>query len=119
VRNGVKAGAIHYVALVDDLVIGWCDINRPSTPRSATAVCSAWASCRVIALVASGVRCCRRRSPTADSIGLTRVELRVRTDNVGGNPPLREIGVRDRGHLPQVPAQRGRYHDTVNHGAVR
>jgi hypothetical protein len=28
IRNGVAAGSLQFVALIDDTVVGWCDISR-------------------------------------------------------------------------------------------
>jgi GNAT superfamily N-acetyltransferase len=77
VRNGVKAGAIHYVALVDDLVIGWCDINRPVYPTQRHSGVLGMGIVSGHRARGVGSALLSASLADADSIGLTRVELRV------------------------------------------
>src|SRR5687767_8926123 len=81
IRNGIAAGSVQFVALVESAVVGWCDIAR-----------LAWVTQRHGGTLGMGLVAAHRGRglgralleatlARADAVGITRVELRVRTDN--------------------------------------
>jgi len=113
VRNGVKAGAIHYVALVDDQVIGWCDINRPVYPTQRHSGVLGMGIVSGHRARGVGNALLSASLADADSIGLTRVELRVRTDNAAAIHLYEKSGFVTEGTCRKYLHSEGRYHDTL------
>ena len=81
IRNGIAGGSVLFVALVDGVVVGWCDVARLvwSTQRhSGTLGMGLVAGHRGRGL---GRALLAATLDRADEVGITRVELRVRIDN--------------------------------------
>jgi RimJ/RimL family protein N-acetyltransferase len=81
IRNSIAGGSVLFVALVDDSVVGWCDVARLG-----------WITQRHSGTLGMGVVAAHRGRglgrallaatlERADEVGITRVELRVRVDN--------------------------------------
>jgi RimJ/RimL family protein N-acetyltransferase len=113
VRNGAKMGSIHYVALVDDTVVGWCDVSRsryPTQRHSGTlgmGIVDGHRGCGI------GRDLLSATLAQADALGLTRIELRVRADN---EPAIRlygKFGFATEGACPRYLMSDGRYFDAL------
>jgi len=99
VLDSMRNGAVHLVALVDQQVVGWCDL-RPKT--AATQRHSAVLGMGIVApfrrqklgtaLLDAALRSARER-------GLRRVELVVRADNQGAIALYRRFGFATEGVL--------------------
>jgi RimJ/RimL family protein N-acetyltransferase len=113
VRNGAKAGAIHHVALVDDLVIGWCDVNRPPFPTQRHSGTLGMGIVEGHRGHGVGTALLAATLDAADKIGLTRIELRVRTDNEVAIRLYLRFGFVTEGSCRQYLRVAGQYHDTL------
>jgi RimJ/RimL family protein N-acetyltransferase len=113
VRNGAAAGSVQFVALVEDAVVGWCDISR-----------LAWVTQRHSGTLGMGVIAARRGRgigralleaalARADEVGLTRVELRVRTDNAAAIRLYERCGFEVEGTCRRYLVHEGRAHDAL------
>ena len=120
VRAGVERGFPHFVALVEDRVVGWCDIS--AIPRPVHAHCG---------VLGIGILAEYRRKGIgpalmlatlgkAREIGLTRVELTVRERNTNCDRALRKPRLPPRRPQTQRGARRRSLREYSQHGdAVR
>ena len=113
VRNGIATGSVQFVALVENTVVGWCDISR-----------LAWITRRHSGTLGMGVIATQRgrgigRSllettlARADEVGITRVELRVRTDNTAAIQLYERCGFAVEGTCRRYLVHEGRSHDAL------
>jgi RimJ/RimL family protein N-acetyltransferase len=112
-RNGTAAGSVQLVALVDDTVVGWCDVSR-----------AAWNTRRHSGTLGMGVIASHRGRgigrallettlARAGEAGITRVELRVRTDNTAAIRLYERCGFEVEGTCRRYLVHDGRSHDAL------
>jgi RimJ/RimL family protein N-acetyltransferase len=113
VRNGARAGAIHNVAVAGRQVIGWCDVNRT---RYATQRHSGTLGMGIVAGYRGqgiGGDLLATTLADADALGLTRIELRVRTDNAPAIRLYERSGFSVEGTCRRYLHANGAYHDAL------
>lgn len=114
VRAGVKRGFPHFVALVEDRVVGWCDISP--IPRPVHAHCG---------VLGIGILAGHRRmgiGPAlmlatlgkAREIGLTRIELTVREHNTTAIALYENLGFRHEGRKRNAVRVDGAYENILS-----
>jgi ribosomal protein S18 acetylase RimI-like enzyme len=81
VRENIKSNRPHYVALVDGLVVGWCDITPLDRPLYAHCGSLGIGIIKEFRGRGIGTELMRNTLEKAKNIGLTRVSLSVREDN--------------------------------------
>ena len=113
IRNGVTAGSVQFVALVEETVVGWCDISRLT-----------WSTRRHSGTLGMGVVAGQRGRgigralldatlARADETGLTRVELRVRIDNLPAIRLYEHCGFEVEGTCRRYLQHEGTYYDAL------
>ena len=113
VRAGVERGFPHFVALVDNRVVGWCDIS--AMPRPVQAHCGVLG----IGLLAEyrrkgiGMALMLAALGKAREIGLTRVELTVRERNTNAIALYENLGFRHEGRQRNAVRIDGVYENSL------
>lgn len=81
VRENIKKGSFHFLALVDDKVVGWCDVMRIDRPLHAHCGTLGIGVVKEYRGQGIGAALIQTALKKAQSSGLTRVELTVREKN--------------------------------------
>jgi len=113
IRNGVAAGSLQFVALIDDTVVGWCDISR--LPHAAQRHSGTLGMGVVAAQRGRGIgrALLDATLARADETGLMRVELRVRNDNVPAIRLYERSGFEVEGTCRRYLQHEGAYYDAL------
>ena len=113
VRAGLERGFPHLVALVEDRVVGWCDISQ--VPRPVHAHCGVLG----IGLLAEyrrkgiGMALMLAALGKAREMGLTRVELTVRERNTNATALYESLGFRHEGRKRNAVRVDGAYENLL------
>lgn len=118
VRGNIKDNLPQYVALHQQRVVGWCD----AIPSWAGALAHrAELGMGVVAAYRRqgiGARLLSHTLAHARSIGVRRVDLEVRADNVGAIALYTAAGFKHEGRKAMGLFHHGEYHDTLNMGLI-
>ena len=94
VRENLRQGHPQYVALVEDRVVGWCDVTSLRRPAFAHSGVLGLGVVKAYRGQGIGKALLRTTLDRARAIGLTRVELTVRQPNVRAVEGVKKNGVR-------------------------
>ena len=92
VRENLRQGHPQYVALVEDRVVGWCDVTSLRRPAFAHSGVLGLGVVKAYRGQGIGKALLRTTLDRARAIGLTRVELTVRQPNVRAVELYKKIG---------------------------
>ena len=114
VHDMIENGHPQFVAIVDDEVIGWCDIRRVS--RETRAHCGTLGMGILPAYRDKGLgaRLMQQTLDAARQCGLHRIELSVHGDNARAIALYEKIGFVHEGRARDAVLIDGRYSDSLN-----
>ena len=113
VRDNIRSGNPHFVAMAGAEVVGWCDIVRMK--KAAFSHCGTLGMGVVEAFRGQGIGLALIRAALAgaQSIGLERVELEVFHTNTGAIALYEKVGFHTEGTKARAARLEGRYLDTL------
>lgn len=113
VRNNIEQNAVQFVALVDGRVVGWCDISKSDRiifKHAGTMGLGVIAEYRGKGI---GKALIQAALDKARAIGLTRVELQVRNNNVQALEIYKKFGFQIEGVKKNAVLLDGVYEDSI------
>lgn len=113
-KNHIRRGNVAFVALVDDAVVGWCDIlpiERQSTRHVGVVGIGVLEAFRGNGI---GPALLRAAIDKGRAAGLTRIELDVREDNKAAIALYERIGFQREGRKRNGVRVDGVYHDLIS-----
>ena len=113
VRDNIKAGNPHYIALHDGEVIGWCDIVRNPRPAMAHGGLLGLGLAAPFRGKGVGTKLMRATIEAAKRARFTRVELTVREDNVRALRLYERLGFVVEGRIARHMRIDGQYFDSL------
>jgi RimJ/RimL family protein N-acetyltransferase len=115
VLNNIKEGYPQFVVLVEEEVVGWCDVLRNSQ-RTVHAHCGTLGMGLLPKYRGQGIgrRLMRRSLDTALAFGFTRIELTVRETNVNAITLYEHFGFETEGLHRKAVRIDGRYENTLS-----
>ena len=113
VRTGVKRGFPHFVALVGEQVVGWCDISP--IPRPVHAHCGVLGIGVLAEYRRKGIGMALMLAALGEAreMGLTRVELTVRERNTNATALYESLGFRHEGRKRNAVRVDGAYENLL------
>jgi ribosomal protein S18 acetylase RimI-like enzyme len=115
VLNNINEGFPQFVVLVDDQIVGWCDV-LPRSRRTVNAHCGTLGMGLLPKYRGQGIgrKLMQRALDTALAFGFTRIELTVRETNVNAIALYKKLGFETEGlHLKAVRIE-GRYENVLS-----
>ena len=113
VRENLRQGHPQYVALVEDRVVGWCDVTSLRRPAFAHSGVLGLGVVKAYRGQGIGKALLRTTLDRARAIGLTRVELTVRQPNVRAVELYKKIGFAVEGVKKNGVRVDGKYEDLI------
>ena len=113
VRENIRDGHPQFVALIDDGVVGWCDITSLHRPVFAHSGVLGLGVVNAYRGQGIGKALLRATLDRARAIGLTRVELKVRQHNTPAFELYRKMGFAVEGVKKNAARVDGRYEDLI------
>ena len=113
VRNNIRKGNPQFVALVGDRVVGWCDVfpeKRETMAHGGVLGMGIVEGYRGRGIGAALIRATLER---AKAVGLTRVELTVREDNLRAKTLYEKAGFAVEGVKRKAALFEGKYFDLI------
>ena len=113
VRNNIRKGNPQFVALVGDRVVGWCDVfpeKRETMAHGGVLGMGVVEGYRGRGIGAALIRATLER---AKAVGLTRVELTVREDNLRAKALYEKAGFAVEGVKRKAALFEGKYFDLI------
>ena len=113
VRNNIRKGNPQFVALVGDRVVGWCDVfpeKRETMAHGGVLGMGIVEGYRGRGIGAALIRATLER---AKAVGLTRVELTVREDNLRAKALYEKAGFAVEGVKRKAALFEGKYFDLI------
>jgi RimJ/RimL family protein N-acetyltransferase len=118
-RNIVARGQVHFVALLDGRVCGWCDVlPTHGEARAHVGTLGIGLVGRARHLGIGGLLM-RRAIDAAWAAGMTRIELTVRIDNLAAMNLYQRMGFKTEGLCVRAFRVDGRYFDTFSMALLR
>jgi len=113
VLDNIRNGHVHFVALFDGQVVGWCDVlpkDRPAYRHSGVLGIGIVEAHRGKRL---GFNLMRSAIETAQASGITRIELTVRVDNPRAQRLYERMGFVVEGRISRHMKVDGEYYDSM------
>jgi len=113
VRNNIRKGHPHCVALVEGRVVGWCDVTPMERETQAHGGVLGMGILEGFRGKGIGLALMRATLERARTFGLTRIELTVRDDNARARTLYEKVGFQAEGVKRKAALHDGKYHDLV------
>ena len=113
VRNNIRKGNPQFVALVEDKVVGWCDVFPEKRETMAHGEVLGMGIIEGFRGRGIGAALIRATLERAKAVGLTRVELTVREDNLRAKTLYEKAGFAVEGVKRKAALFEGRYFDLI------
>lgn len=118
VLENIKQGRPHFVAFVEDKIVGWCDISSLHRPVFAHAGCLGIGVIDGYRGTGIGQALIKAALQKAKDIGLTRVELTVRENNLRAIALYKKFGFAIEGLHPNAVRIDGIYENHISMGLL-
>jgi ribosomal protein S18 acetylase RimI-like enzyme len=118
-RGVLDAGHTHYVAISGEKIIGWCDAVPPAGQTRAHIGTLGMAVALSARGSGVGMALITKVIDMATSVGLTRLELTVNSENLVAISLYKKVGFVVEGTLQSASCLRGKYSDVYAMARVR
>lgn len=113
VEGGLAAGNPHFVAVENDVVVGWCDITRKDRHVNTHVGVLGMGIRRAWRAKGLGRRLITATIEAASAVGMSRIELHVHDDNAAAIALYRRAGFEKEGLQRKAALIDGRYIDVL------